>query len=142
MTQFWLAVASADHVRRGRSGAFMQVNHGKAAALRRVKPGDGIVYYSPTETYGEKDGYKSFTSLGFVRPGEPYQGDMGGGFQPFRRDVDWLSARETKIAPLLGALSLTSGKSNWGYQLRFGLVKLTAEDFGLIATAMGADIKI
>lgn len=29
----------ADHVRIGRAGGFMQVNHGKAAPLRRVRPG-------------------------------------------------------------------------------------------------------
>ena len=48
MSAYWIAVASAEHVRRGRKDGFMQVNHGKPAPLRRVKPGDGIVYYSPT----------------------------------------------------------------------------------------------
>ena len=27
---------------------FMQVSHGKAAPLRRIRPGDGVAYYSPT----------------------------------------------------------------------------------------------
>jgi hypothetical protein len=27
---------------------FMQVSHGKAAPLRRIHPGDWVVYYSPT----------------------------------------------------------------------------------------------
>lgn len=31
----WIAVASAEHVRSGRSQGFMQVCHGKAAPLRR-----------------------------------------------------------------------------------------------------------
>ena len=53
MTRFWLAVASAQHVRRGRTEGFMQVNHGKAAPLRRIRPGDGIVYYSPRTVLGE-----------------------------------------------------------------------------------------
>jgi hypothetical protein len=29
----------------------MQVCHGKAAPLRRVQPGDRVVYYSPTCEY-------------------------------------------------------------------------------------------
>ena len=48
MSANWIAVASAEHVRRGREGGFMQVCHGKAAPLRRIQPGDGVVYYSPT----------------------------------------------------------------------------------------------
>lgn len=134
---FWLAVASADHVRRGRREGFMQVSHGRGAPLRRIRPGDGVVYYSPSAVYGEKDGLRSFTAIGVVREGEPYQGDMGG-FTPFRRDVDWADASEAPIAPLLDRLELTAGKQNWGYQLRFGLLKIGGKDFRLIAGAMGA----
>jgi len=138
MNAYWIAVASAEHVRRGRAAGFMQVNHGKAAPLRRVKPGDGIIYYSPTTIMGEKDGLQAFTAIGTVREGEPYQGDMGGGFTPFRRDVEWTAAKETPIKPLLDRLEFTAGKLNWGYQLRFGLFSVSAVDFALIAEAMGA----
>ncbi|QPC90872.1 EVE domain-containing protein [Mesorhizobium sp. INR15] len=140
MSAHWIAVASAQHVRRGRQEGFMQVNHGKAAPLRRVKPGDGIVYYSPTTVLGEKDGLQAFTAIGTVREGEPYQGEMGGGFTPFRRDVDWAQAEEAAIKPLLERLEFTAGKSNWGYQLRFGLFPVSAADFSLIAGAMGAKV--
>lgn len=115
----------------------MQVNHGKAAPLRRMKPGDGIIYYSPSTILGEKDGLRSFTAIGRVGDGEPYQGVMAGGFQPFRRDVAWERSRETSIMPLLDRLELTAGKPNWGYQLRFGLVELGEHDFQLVARAMG-----
>jgi hypothetical protein len=138
MSAHWIAVASAEHVRRGRQGGFMQVNHGKAAPLRRVKPGDGIAYYSPTTILGEKDGLQAFTAIGTVREGEPYQGDMGAGFTPFRRDVAWAKAEEASIKPLLDRLDFSAGKSNWGYQLRFGLFEISAHDFSLIAEAMGA----
>ena len=138
MSAYWIAVASAEHVRRGRAAGFMQVNHGKAAPLRRVRPGDGIVYYSPTTIMGEKDSLQVFTAIGTVREGEPYEGDMGGGFTPFRRDVEWARAEETPIKPLLDRLEFTAGRSNWGYQLRFGLFSISAADFALIAEAMGA----
>jgi hypothetical protein len=135
-------VASAQHVRRGRKDGFMQVNHGKAAPLRRIKPGDGIAYYSPTTILGEKDGLQAFTAIGTVREGEPYQGEMGGGFTPFRRDVEWMAAAEAPIKPLLDRLDFTAGKSNWGYQLRFGLFPVSAADFALIAEAMGAKMAV
>ncbi|MDX8437020.1 EVE domain-containing protein [Mesorhizobium abyssinicae] len=138
MSAHWIAVASAAHVRLGRAGGFMQVNHGRLAPLRRIRPGDGIAYYSPNTVLGEKDGLQSFTAIGTVREGEPYQGEMGGGFTPFRRDVAWAEAEEAAIKPLLGRLDFTAGKTNWGYQLRFGLFEIDEHDFRLIAEAMGA----
>ena len=134
----WIAVASASHVAIGRAQGFMQVNHGKAGPLKRIAPGDGVAYYSPTVTFGQKDACRAFTAIGRVKPGAPYQGVMAGGFDPFRRDVDWLAGHDAPIAPLLGELEFTRGKANWGYQLRFGLFKVSAADMALIARAMGA----
>ena len=136
---FWIAVASAEHVRRGLAQGFMQVSHGKEAPLKRVRPGDGIVYYSPAEVLGVKDGLQSFIAIGRVRQGEPYRADMGS-FKPFRRDVDWARAHEAPIRPLLERLDFTAGRTNWGYQLRFGLFAISAKDFRLIAKAMEAKI--
>ncbi len=90
MSRNWLAVASAEHVEIGRNGGFMQVNHGKATPLRRIQPGDRIVYYSPNRTYTPshaqrgKDRLQAFTAIGTVKQGKPYQADMGFGFKPFR----------------------------------------------------------
>jgi len=137
MIGHWIGVASAEHVRRGRSGGFMQLGHGKAAPLQRVKPGDRIVYYSPTVILGKKDGLQAFTAIGTVKDGEPYVADMGKGFKPYRRDVNWAKAEEAPIAPLLDKLEFTAGKTNWGYKFRFGLFPISAADFRSIAKAMG-----
>lgn len=137
----WIAVASAEHVRRGRAGGFMQVCHGKAAPLRRIRPGGRVVYYSPTDKFGAADGLKSFTAIGTVLPGEPYQFDMGGGFIPFRRDVSWWPAEEAPIQPLLHQLELTAGVRNWGYPFRFGLLPVSLGDFDRIAEAMRAAVR-
>jgi hypothetical protein len=133
----WLAVASANHVRIGRAQGFCQVNHGKSGPLRRMRPGDRLVYYSPTEIYGQKVPFRHFTAIGTVAEGEPYEGLMPGGFTPFRRDVQWDDAAEAPIAPLLDHLDLTADKRNWGYQLRFGLLQISAGDMALIGAAMG-----
>ncbi|RYE07696.1 MAG: EVE domain-containing protein [Hyphomicrobiales bacterium] len=137
MPKYWIAVASADHTRRGKAGGFMQINHGKAAPLRRLSPGDGIAYYSPTVTYGGKDKLQAFTLIGRVGPGDIYPGQMGD-WVAHRRDVDWAEAQDAPIAPLLDRLDFTAGKTNWGYQLRFGLFEISAHDFELIGKAMGA----
>jgi hypothetical protein len=140
-TRYWIAVASAEHVRKGRSEGFMQVNHGKAAPLKRIKPGDGIVYYSPVEQFGSKKPYRCFTAIGHVKEGDPYQGDMGPDFKPFRRDVEWRTRNETPaeapISPLLQTLAFSKDNKNWGYQLRFGLFEISRADFDVISSAMG-----
>ena len=138
MSACWLAVASAEHVAIGRREGFMQVGHGKGAPLKRLHAGDRIAYYSPVRVFGGKEACQAFTAIGTVRDERVYQGNMGGGLLPFRKDVDWLAAQEAPIRPLLDALSFTAAKSNWGYAFRFGLLKVTAADMDLIAQAMHA----
>ena len=140
MSKNWIAVASAEHVRLGRSQGFIQVSHGKAAPLRRIQPGDRVVFYSPTEAFRGKDRLRAFTAIGIVKEGGPYRAEMSGGFSPFRRDVAWQTAKETSIEPLLEQLEFTSDKRNWGYQLRFGLFEISDVDMSRIARAMGASL--
>ncbi len=118
----------------------MQVNHGKLAPLRRIQPGDRIVYYSPSTVMHGKNRLQSFTAIGVVGDGEPYQVTMSEDFSPFRRDVDWCSANEAPIQPLLPDLDLTAGNPNWGYQLRRGLLPISEHDMDLIAKAMGVHV--
>lgn len=140
MQNYWIGVASADHVARGRADGFMQVCHGKAAPLRRIKPGDGVVYYSPTQAFRAADGLQSFTAIGFARDHLPYQVDMGQGFAPYRRDVDRVKSTPALIRPLLDQLDLTRGLRNWGYGFRFGLLAITDADFATIGHTMRADL--
>lgn len=139
MSKNWIAVASAEHARRGaEGGGFMQICHGKGAPLQHIAPGDRVAYYAPTITFRGKDKCQAFIQLGIVRDGEPYQVEMGAGFKPYRRDVDWLETKDAPIASLLEKLDFTAGKKNWGYQLRFGLFAVSDHDIALIAKAMGA----
>ena len=141
MTKNWLAVASAEHVEIGRSAGFMQVCHGKATPLRRVQPGDRVVYYSPNRIYSPshasrgKDRLQAFTAIGTVKEGGLYQADMGFGFEPFRRDVAWHDAEPAPLAALKDALSFTQ-EENWGYRLRRGLIEISDADMTTIASAM------
>src|SRR5262245_34392022 len=105
--RYWLAVASADHARRGRAQGFMQVGHGKGGPLKRPRTGDGVVYCSPTVALGGKERLQAFTSIGVIADERVYQADMGGGFRPFRRDVKFAAANEASILPLLDELDLT-----------------------------------
>jgi hypothetical protein len=141
MSRNWLAVASADHVETGRLAGFMQVCHGKYAPLRRVRPGDRVVYYSPHRCYSPshslrgKDRLQAFTAIGTVKHGAPYQADMDSSFRPYRRDVVWHDAKPVPIAWLQDELSFTREK-NWGHRLRQGLAEISDADMATIAAAM------
>jgi hypothetical protein len=141
MSRNWLAVASAEHVEIGRDAGFMQVCHGKATPLRRVQPGDRVVYYSPNRIYSPshalrgKDRLQAFTAIGTVKQGALYQADMGFGFHPHRRDVAWHDAEPAPLAVLQDELAFTQEK-NWGYRLRQGLIEISDADMTTIAEAM------
>jgi hypothetical protein len=138
----WIAVASAEHARRGRdemSPGFMQVCHGKLGPIQRVQPGDRVAYYAPTLTMGGKDKCQSFVSIGIVQPGQPYLFDMGG-FTPYRRNVAYLPAKEASILPLLDHFEFVESRQRWGYKFRFGLFAVSEPDMQLIARAMQADL--
>lgn len=139
----WIAVASAEHARRGcatPADGFMQLCHGKCAPLKRVLPGDRVAYYAPALTMGGRDKLQRFVSLGVVQTGQPYAFDMGGGFVPFRRDVAYVPAKEASILPLIDQFNFVENRQRWGYKFRFGIFEVDEHDMRLIAVAMGADL--
>lgn len=134
----WLGVVSRAHVRRGVAEGFAQLCHGRAAPLRRLQPGDYLVYYSPSVEMGGEP-LRAFTALGRVVDTEIFQFDMGGGFVPYRRRIAYENAREVLLATLKPRLELCAAP-NWGVALRRGYLRLSAHDFKLIAAAMGVAV--
>lgn len=137
MTRYWIGVASREHVLNGKAGGFCQLGHGKHSPVQRLSPGDGIAYYAPREVMGAGAPVQSFVSIGVVRPGDIYQREQRAGFSPFRRNVDWLDAKEAPIRPLLGALTFIPEGASWGMAFRRGAFEISRDDFLIIAEAMG-----
>ena len=137
--KYWVLVASRDHVLRGVEGGFAQADHGKAAALKRMQAGDGLIYYSSREIYGQETKCQRFTAIGEIADDLVYQGEMGGGFVPFRRNVNYQPCREVSILPLIRALDFIKDITHWGAPFRFGVVEIGETDFRLIAEQMLAD---
>jgi hypothetical protein len=135
--RFWIGVASRDHVNVGVKGAFIQLNHGKKAPLRRLKAGDGVVMYSPRTTYPDGEPLQAFTAIGTVVTGDVYQVEVTS-LKPYRVDVQFVPSKEAQIKPLVGHLSFIKSKSHWGAAFRFGSVEIPGCDFALIAEKMGA----
>ncbi|MEW5421673.1 EVE domain-containing protein [Amorphus sp. 3PC139-8] len=134
----WIVVASAEHVSTGQALGIVQACHGKVAPLRRMAAGDRVICYSPTTTFHGRDRLQAFTAIGTLREGAPYQVEMGPGFWPFRRDVDWWPSAHAPIRPILDRLSFTRGRTGWGWKFRFGAFAIESGDADVIAAAMGA----
>lgn len=138
---YWIAVASREHVKRGVAGGFAQVCHGKPGPLKQMTADDWIVYYSPTEKFGEKMPCRQFTAIGRVKPGEPYQHRMSADFIPWRLDIAFLSAKDAPIESLIDQLTFIKNKQRWGFPFRRGCFSVPLNDFRLIASNMGIIIK-
>lgn len=49
--KYWMIVASKNHVETGKELGIIQACHGKAAPLKRMKNGDGFIFYSSKFTF-------------------------------------------------------------------------------------------
>lgn len=139
MSGCWIGIASLNHVEAAVKGGFAQLGHGKHSAIKQLRKGDWIAYYSPKTEMGKGDTVQAFTSIGQVTSEEAYQAEQTGDFHPWRVDVDYrVSARRAEIQPMLDRLILTKELgSNWGMVMRRSRIKADPADFALIAKTMG-----
>ncbi|OWU86615.1 hypothetical protein ATO6_07495 [Oceanicola sp. 22II-s10i] len=142
MTAYWIGVAARAHVLRGVAGGFCQLGHGRMAPIRRLSPGDWLVYYAPRETVEGRDPVQRFVAIGRVRDGDSYEAEQGEGFHPARRDVHYLDAEEAAVRPLLEKLSFVRDPKHWGMAFRGSLISVSEEDFMTIADAMGVGVPV
>lgn len=139
MTRYWIGVASRDHVEIGAAGDFAQLSHGKERPLRRMQPGDWLVYYSPRTGRSGGETVQAFTRIGRILDGAVYQHRMSDTFVPFRRDVAYVPCQEAPIRPLIDHLTFINDAARWGYPFRAGHFEISQDDFRVIAMAMCVD---
>lgn len=141
---YWIVVASRDHVQTGVAGGFAQACHGKASPLKRMHAGDWLIYYSSKAVFGEKEACQKFTAIGQIplpqtdptsQADEVYAVDMGHGFVPFRRQVQFFPCQEVPIQPLIDQLSFIRDKRHWG-GFRYGILSIPHSDFLQIASQL------
>lgn len=135
-SRYWIIVASKNHVQKGVSGGFMQACHGKASPLRRLRLFDWVIYYSPKQIFEGEEKCQAFTALGRVVGDSVYCCDMGNGFVPRSRDVEFFDCNEVSIIPLIPNLHFIKNKRNWGYVFRYGAKEIKQPDFDLIHSQM------
>jgi len=139
---YWIGVVSQDHVAIGVAGGFVQLNHGKAGPLARMHPGDGFVFYSPRTSYPDGAAVQAFTAIGRVGAGDiaTVPGPDGSTFH--RRQMQFLPAQHAPVKPLIDTLEFIRNKKHWGAAFRFGFVRIGADDFVRVATAMRCDLVV
>lgn len=138
---YWVNTVSLEHVQLGVQGGFTQADHGRATRLKRLQPGDGLVFYSPRTQLRNGQPLQEFTALGRVTGSEPYQVEMSPEFHPWRLRIDFLEVTPAPARPLVGELDFIADPKRWGYPFRRGLFEIGRADFLRIAKALGIDWK-
>ena len=136
MTTAWVGIASRERVTAAVEGGFCQLNNGRKTPVRRLKPGDYIIYYAPRERMRAGDVVQAFVAFGKILPGEPFRTDASKRFRPFRRYVEYSTGTDAPIRPLLQKLSFTRDRVSWGQALRLGTFRIEPDDLKIIANAM------
>lgn len=133
---YWIAVASKDHVKSGIAEGIAQACHGKSTPLKKIKKGDFLIYYSGKQTMDKPGKCQEFTALGKVVDDEPYSFQVSETFCPSRRNIEFLQSEDISILPLINKLDFIQNKKNWGYPFRVGFFEINQHDFELISAQM------
>ncbi len=135
----WMNTVCHDHVTIGLRDGIVQADHGSPRRLSRLSRGDRMATYSPRTTMRGGNPVQWLTAIGTVVDDRCYQVRLRPDFSPWRRDVAWTPCvRRAPVHDLLDHLSFTRDRTNWGVVFRRGLFEITALDWLLIASAMGA----
>lgn len=134
--KFWIGVACKEHVENGVKLGICQFCHGKSTPAKRLSRGDFVIYYSSKVTMEGSELYQKFTAIGKVIDDAPYQVDIGDGFKPFRRNINYFEAKHVDIKPLVTLLDFIKNKKSWGYVFRYGFLEINQESFEIIANGM------
>ena len=134
--RYWVTVVSKDHATRGVAGDFMQACHGKQAPLKRIRPNDWVLFYSPKQSMDGQEKCQSFTAVGQAIDNEVFAYAMTDTFIPFRRNIKFNNSGQISILPLIDQLEFITNKSKWGFQFRTGFFEISEHDFNLISTKM------
>ncbi|MGH6890642.1 MAG: EVE domain-containing protein [Dongiaceae bacterium] len=137
----WIAIASAEHVANGVAQGIMQVCRGKGGPLRRIRPADRVIYYSPTASFHGADRLRQFTAFGIAR-GCALSGSDERRFPALSPRCRLSAGGACVHSALLEELDFTRGKRNWGWKFRAGLFEIVFEDGARIARAMAVILPV
>ena len=122
--RFWVSTVSRAHVQNNIAGGFAEDDEWR---LKRMSPGDGIVFYSPRPE-------QRFTAIGMVTDDTPQlNGDA------WRRPVLFMACEEAAVQPLIDSLDFIRDKKSWGVFFRRGFFEIPESDFRTLERAMALE---
>ncbi|SEP41811.1 EVE domain-containing protein [Amycolatopsis saalfeldensis] len=134
--RFWINTVSLDHVEAAIEGGFTQADHGAGTRLRRPRPGDEMVFYSPRTNLRGGEPVRQFTAWATITGDKPYQVRISEDFQPWRLAVVFRPCERVEAKPLVDQLSFITDPADWGLPFRRGLFQIPHEDFSTITAHM------
>src|SRR6188472_155795 len=132
VASYWVNTVSLEHVELAVAGGFTQAEHGKDGRLRKLRRGDGLVFYSPRMAMRSGRPLRQFTALGTIAADEPQQVEVRPDFRPWRLAMEFEETHPADAGPLLEALSFITDVKQWGVPFRRGLFEISEEDFAVI----------
>lgn len=136
MAAYYLGIAEKNYVEMCVERGVVVLGIDGPSGVRKLKPGDGVVYYSP-KTAPDGEVLRSFTAIGEVVGESEYEMSFDSGTQLWVRNVEWKDgARQISIYDHLDALSWIKKPKNWGFYMRGSHRAIPGEDFALISGAM------
>lgn len=150
MARYWIGLAERDSVHAAVTNGVCLFSGGKASPVRKLEPGDGVLYYSPRESM-DGAALECFTAVGKVTDDTPWTQNWtqlctGGPFLTRRSGADktWVrkcaydAVGEVSVRPLLNLLSFVAQPRHWGKTFRRGQLEICADDFARIADRLRA----
>jgi hypothetical protein len=102
--KYWINTVSKDHVMLGKKGDFVQAGHGRETPLKKLQPGDYMIFYSPKTSLQNGKLVQAFTAVATIKDHDVYQAVVSDRFQPYRRNAEYENCQEVNIKPLIEQL--------------------------------------
>jgi len=134
--RYFISCVSKDHVVAGVEGGYLQSKD--AAPLKRMEPGDLVLFYSEGTRFRAGERLQAFTAVGRVADRATSQVTVTPVFKPWRRRMEFIRADEASIVPLAETLSFVTDKAALTMPAKRGLFEIGREDFLIVAAAMKA----
>jgi EVE domain len=134
--RFWINTVSLDHVEAASREGFTQADHGANARLRRPRPGDEMIFYSPRSELHGGTPVRQFTAWATITGDQPYQVQVSEDFRPWRLAATFHPCQRIDAKPLVHHLSFVTDPTHWGLPFRRGLFDIANRDFKTILNHM------
>lgn len=131
----FVGVAHRKQVLIARDAGVVAFSHGRPAPVRRLAPGDKVVYYAPRSDF-DGEPVQAFVAHAEVTGPAPYEKRWRDDFTAWVRDARYDTVDAVPVRPLLDRLSFVKDSRHWGISFRRGQFEIGDADYALIARAL------